>query len=341
MSEDQEQLINPLGERLILCRMLYGSHLYGTDTENSDKDYKGIFLPTDKDLLLGTTPKSFNLGSNRDKKTGEKNTKDDVDMELYSLEYFLKLAMAGETVALDMLHAPDDMIIEKHPIWDFIVAFREKFYTKDLKAFVGYARKQAGKYGVKGSRLNDAKRVLDFCEGIDDEARVVDVWEDLPEGEHIIKHADPDPNGFRMYEVCQRKTIETAKIQYLCGTVKHFYDNYGERAKMAAESKGVDWKAISHAFRAGYQVKELLSTGNIIFPLEEAEFLLRIKVGEFHYKNDKIGERLDALMDEIEVLTKESTYPMKPNVKFWNNFLMSVHKHYLCTGSLEGWEMKI
>ncbi|MCK5021155.1 MAG: nucleotidyltransferase domain-containing protein, partial [Candidatus Peribacteraceae bacterium] len=333
--------LDPLGERLILCRMLYGSHLYGTDTEESDKDYKGVFLPLPEDLLLENTPKSFNLGNNRDKKEGEKNTKDDVDMELYSLAYFVKLAMAGETVALDMLHAPDTMIIEKHPIWDFIIENRDKFYTKDLKAFVGYARKQAGKYGVKGSRLNDAKMVLDFCDlitSVNPDIRLSEVWDGLPDGEHIIKHTEPDKNGIMMYEVCQRKTMETSKIRYLRDTVNKFYENYGNRAKMAARSEGVDWKAISHAFRAGYQVKELLSTGNIIFPLTEANFLLRVKIGDFHYKNDEIGEKLDALMDEIEELTKESTFPMKPDVKFWELFLMSVHKHYLCTGSLEGWE---
>jgi len=81
---------------------------------------------------------------------------------MYSLHYFINLACEGETIALDMLHVPDDKVVEKHPVWDEIVLNRQKFYTKNLKAFVGYARRQASKYGIKGSRLNDIKKVLDF-----------------------------------------------------------------------------------------------------------------------------------------------------------------------------------
>jgi len=31
---------------------IYGSKLFGTDNANSDTDYKGIFIPSKKDVLL-------------------------------------------------------------------------------------------------------------------------------------------------------------------------------------------------------------------------------------------------------------------------------------------------
>jgi hypothetical protein len=40
-----------------------------------------------------------------------------------------------------MLHAPEDMIIEKSPLWDEIIENKELFYTRNLEAFIGYARK--------------------------------------------------------------------------------------------------------------------------------------------------------------------------------------------------------
>ncbi len=36
----------------ILFKTLFGSHLYGTDTEKSDKDYKGIFIAPLSEIIL-------------------------------------------------------------------------------------------------------------------------------------------------------------------------------------------------------------------------------------------------------------------------------------------------
>jgi predicted nucleotidyltransferase len=143
----------------IIVKMKFGAHLYGTATSDSDLDYKGIFLPTKEQLLLGCVPKSHNYSTGKDY---SRNTKNDVDTELYSLHYFIKLACAGQTVAMDMLHAPDSMILKKSKIWEEIVKNKQKFYTKNLKSFIDYARRQASKYGIKGSRINAALQVLEI-----------------------------------------------------------------------------------------------------------------------------------------------------------------------------------
>lgn len=117
-----------------IVKMIFGSHLYGLNTESSDKDYKGIFLPSKEEILLGKIPKTIDLSTN---KTNQKNSKEDIDVEYYSLHYFIKLACMGETAALDMLHAPENMLVETSDIWKEIIKNREKFYTKNLKAFVG------------------------------------------------------------------------------------------------------------------------------------------------------------------------------------------------------------
>jgi len=33
-----------------IVEMVFGSHLYGTDTPESDKDYKGVFMPARDDI---------------------------------------------------------------------------------------------------------------------------------------------------------------------------------------------------------------------------------------------------------------------------------------------------
>ena len=141
----------------MIVRLKFGSHLYGCETETSDQDIKGIFMPTKEQIFLGKIPKSINENT----KTGEgKNTKDDTDSEIYSLHYFLKLACEGQTVAVDMLYAPDNMILETSDIWGKIVKERKKFITKNMQAFLGYCLRQCSKYSCKGSRLY----ALSLCE---------------------------------------------------------------------------------------------------------------------------------------------------------------------------------
>jgi len=294
-------------EQQIIVKMVFGSHLYGTSTPESDKDFKGIFLPTREQILLGKIPKSINESTKNN--NSAKNTSKDIDLEMYSLHYFIHLACEGETVALDMLHAPKEMIKETCPIWDEIVLNRQRFYTKNLKAFVGYARQQASKYGIKGSRLDDAQRVLEFLRHLvirEAHNKLFSLWDDLPTGEHIFKYP-PNENGERMYEVCGRKIGEKVTLQYAYETVKRFVDNYGERARKAAANEGIDWKAVSHAFRAAYQVKQILTENTITFPLKEAPTLLLIKQGKLDYQS--VVNKLNDLISDVEELSEKMIYP--------------------------------
>jgi hypothetical protein len=70
----------------------------------------------------------------------------------------------------------------------------------------------------------------------------------------------------------------------------------------------VDWKAVSHAFRAAFQVKGILLNGDFTYPLPETEFLRAVKSGSLHFKNE-VAPKLDALMDEVEALSVKSTLP--------------------------------
>lgn len=313
-------------EQQIIVKMVFGSHLYGTSTPESDKDFKGIFLPTREQILLGKIPKSINESTKNN--NSAKNTSKDIDLEMYSLHYFIHLACEGETVALDMLHAPKEMIKETCPIWDEIVLNRQRFYTKNLKAFVGYARQQASKYGIKGSRLDDAQRVLEFLRHLvirEAHNKLFSLWDDLPTGEHIFKYP-PNENGERMYEVCGRKIGEKVTLQYAYETVKRFVDNYGERARKAAANEGIDWKAVSHAFRAAYQVKQILTENTITFPLKEAPTLLLIKQGKLDYQS--VVNKLNDLISDVEELSEKNDLPEKVDRNFWNNFIMNTLERY-------------
>jgi len=289
-------------------------------------DFKGIFLPTKREVLLGKVPKSYNF-TTKPKGVEGKNTPEDIDTEIYSLHYFLKLALEGQTVAIDMLHAPDSMIVEKdnRGIWEYLSNHRQMFYTKNLKAFVGYARRQASKYGIKGSRLNAAKEVLEVLAENSTNGDVLimkDIWHLLPTGEHLY-FTEPDRHGNIFYQVCGKKLGETIKVNYAYDIINKFYEEYGKRAHQAANNENIDWKAVSHAMRAAYQIREMLVDNTITFPLSNAKFILKVKNGELDY-NILVAPHLEAIMEEVENLTEGSTLPNKPDYKFWDEWLCFV-----------------
>ena len=300
----------------IIVKMKFGAHLYGTATSDSDLDYKGIFLPTKEQLLLGRLPKSHNDSTGKD---NSRNTKNDVDTELYSLHYFIKLACAGQTVAMDMLHAPDSMILKKSKIWEEIVKNKQKFYTKNLKSFIDYTRRQASKYGIKGSRINAALQVLEILKKEDPSKKMREVWSRLPRIEHCYDVA-PDPNGMRQYQVCGKSFQESAAIGYVLPIIEKFYDDYGRRAKLAAENRNIDWKAVSHALRAAFQTKEILTESTINFPLRNADFLRKVKQGKLDYISE-VGPLLETLMEEVESLSLTSSLPEAVDRKFWDKYI--------------------
>jgi len=308
-----------MNNEIIIVKLKYGSHLYGTNTPDSDLDYKGIFLPSKKQILLNRIPKSYSETTK--KGNTKKNTASDVDTEIYSLHYFIELACQGQTVALDMLHAPDNMIVEKNTnIWDDIVSNKEKFYTRNLKAFVGYARRQAAKYGIKGSRLNAAKDVLDFLHSVKDKTfKLYQVWDELPSGEHIHKYTQE--NNMRIYQVVGKAFQETVRVEYVIPILEKFYEEYGERARKAALNEDIDFKAVSHALRAAYQTKQILVKKNITFPLKKADFLTNVKLGKVDYTT-VIVPTLEELMNEVEELSEKSDLPLKVDRRFWDNFLI-------------------
>ena len=300
----------------IIVKMKFGSHLYGTATPASDLDLKGVFLPAKENILLGNIPKSWSYST---RTNGSKNRPDDVDTELYSLHYFIKLGCEGQTVALDMLHAPDAMIVESSDIWASIVSQRQRFYSKNLKSFINYARRQASKYGIKGSRLNAAARVLDLLKSEDPTNKLRVVWEKLPRMEHSYE-AGRDPNGIRQYQVCGKMFQETTSIGYMIPVLEKFYDEYGSRARFAAENKNIDWKAVSHALRAAIQVKQIVTQNTIAFPLKEAPFLMKVKDGKLDYLSE-VAPVLESLMEEVEELVSKSKLPEKADVTYWNKFI--------------------
>ena len=297
----------------IMVLMPFGSHLYGTANEYSDRDFKGIFLPTKRQILLGNTPKTWTYSS----KAGNEvqNTPEDVEIGLYSFYYFIELVKAGEMIALDMLHASDTHLIVYDDWWDYLHQNRKCAYSKSIKGYVQYARKQAAKYGIKGSRINVLDTLIDIYKDIDENVRLGDTLKDIPELEYCKTEIGTDNLTTKLY-VDGRTFIGTTPVKYFYRFLLQHRSSYGNRAELAAKNEGVDWKAVSHAFRAFIQFKHVLLEGDFTYPLPETSYIKSVKQGELDF-NSEVLPALDKLSEEVDLLAFNSELPEEVDKDKW------------------------
>lgn len=321
-----------------VIKSYFGSHLYGTSTPESDVDYKEIFIPDARQIMTDSVKNHMTMNTND---SSQRNTKDDIDHELFSLKQFLKLASKGETVALDMLHTPPECIVlsELPQVWEFIYANRARFYTTDMKAYLGYVRKQAAKYGVKGSRvaaLREVVEVLDntpdtkteFHESTPRRVRVGTLTSVLPVNEFCQWINTKDDKGGEQvfYEVLGRKFQASISVEMMKTSIYKLDKEYGERARQAEQNEGIDWKALSHALRGGFQLEEIYSTGDLKYPLKSAKLLKEVKAGNIPFK--EVQQLLETVVSNVERLAevaRKNGMPSEPDMKFWDDFVEKVY----------------
>lgn len=166
-----------------LVRIKFGSHLYGTSTPESDLDYKSVHVPAARDILLQRA--AAVVGVKVKAREGVRNAPGDVDDESYALHRYLQLLAEGQTVAVDMLFAPEwSWVSPAHALWRHIQLNAGRLVTRKSAAFVGYCRTQANKYGIKGSRVAAARAATEFfaeqLARLGPQARVLEVAALLP-----------------------------------------------------------------------------------------------------------------------------------------------------------------
>lgn len=312
---------------LLLFKTVFGSQLYGTDTPNSDQDFRGVFLPS---TLREHYDKKRSIFEKTKKDNSVKNNADDVDIEIYTLKYFLYMAVNGNTPAIDMLHANENHWVDTSKEWRYIHENRNLFYSRKFKSFIGYAQQQAAKYGLKGSRLENSIRLANILHTFPEHDLVCD-HPDISVLADSLDHCSlVSQNGENYVGVCGKLIPVKARIGYACEIVDKFVDTYGTRARQAMENEGVDWKAVSHAFRGAFQVKEIINTGDLKYPLKDRAFLIDIKTGKYEYPD--ISKQLEDLIDETEELLESSDLPNNASEDFWDDFFFEVAEQKLKLG---------
>lgn len=320
-----------------IFRCQFGSVIYGTNLPTSDKDYKSVFIPDAKDLILQRAPK--NITKNTKKGYDSRNTENDIDDEAFSLQEYLKLLCQGQTPALDMLFAPKEFVEVTSPEWEIIWNNRQEFFHRGVSQFVGYTKQQAAKYGIKGSRVDAVRKTVEFLKSLDQTTTLhmnLDKLEEFVEAnksskmdenlpligwEYISKSSHDIP--VKHFACCGRKAPLTAKVKYALDSYQTVLDKYGERAKMAETNEGIDWKALYHSVRVGREAYELLTTGNITLPRPEKDLLLQIRKGELPYQ--QVAELIEEGLTKINEAVSISKLPDEPNYKLADKIVEEIY----------------
>ncbi len=297
--------VSKYGTLLYLTK--FGSKLYGTDDQYSDTDYRGVFVPSTKSLLLNNSKEFLKLNTNN---TNTRNESTDIDCHLDSLHKFIALLQKGETNAIDMLFSlwRHDTIVYVHPEFKRILQEQSRnLITSNPNAFIGYSVQQMKMYNIKGKRYNelldfiDKLRTLESNTQISEHFHLMRVW--FNDYEYIKFVELEGPKGtdvdWTYVQVLGRNYAFNVKVQYLIDALETVKNSYGSRVTEGSE---IDWKATSHAVRVVLEIEELLETGFIQFPLKYANLVYAIKKGKLPIK--EVLGILDLKIQEVDALAE-------------------------------------
>jgi hypothetical protein len=115
-------------DRYVILRALIGSRAYGLDTESSDTDTRGIYLP----------PAALHWSLFGIPEQLEDKTREEV---FWELQKFLILALKANPNVLEVLYSP--LIVHATPLAQELLAMRQKFLSKLVyQTYNGYVQSQ-------------------------------------------------------------------------------------------------------------------------------------------------------------------------------------------------------
>ena len=127
-----------VAENLILLGY-WGSHLRGTQTEESDLDLVGVMIEP-PEIALGVGPKfeQYVFRGNETRKDGQ-SSPSDVEGTIYALRKYVNMAARSNPSILVSIFMPEDKLFVQNEIGKSLQDNRDMFVTRDMAGrFIGY-----------------------------------------------------------------------------------------------------------------------------------------------------------------------------------------------------------
>jgi len=189
-----------------------------------------------------------------------------------------------------------------------------RLFPVSLKGVLGYVDGQVNKYGVRGTRLGDMHKLRDMlAEAMSEMVHatvhefvtkvILDKNVFLSDAISVVPYhvADDSPPQFGL-EVQRKQIMAGEKLSSALNKVNRWIEKYGARVEQAKRDQGVDWKAVSHALRALFQLEQLLTKGFVTFPLprDVRGYLRAVKDGRMRFTDTE--EVIATMLDRVRSL---------------------------------------
>lgn len=331
-----------LGENIILLG-LGGSYAYGTNTETSDLDIRGIAINRPSEIF----------GVNKDfEQVIETNT----DTTIYSLQKMVKLLVQCNPNTIEILGLHPEHYLYTNKYGEQILNIKQAFLSKiAIDRFGGYAREQYNRleHGLLGNGANDEKKMAMLKHSLECVLEAFNIKhqnnqinmqisiitkENNQEQWNKMRHTDKAElygedlvisGSLRDYPITEFKTIisEIHKAQ----------SSYGNLNKRNTKKTGAKLsKHMMHLIRLYLMGIDLNRECKIKTYREgkEHELLMAIRNGKYMYNDEmrvkpEFYDILHDIQNEYQESLKNTTLPDKPNSELINETLLNIYKDKL------------
>lgn len=262
-----------IAENNLILKIRSGSHLFGTNTPESDLDMVGVFLPTSQMLYGFANCEVVEMNVKAKDDTG-RNTAEAVDCTFYEFRKFIKLAVQNNPNILHLLFANPENIIFQSDIGKALLNRRRMFPSKQAHhRFVAYADAQRHKMRIKPENYHALETALEFLSDKDDHSVLGEYKNDSPclkydgeKGHHILVgdlHLEPS-----VYVKKARRMIEDRLAK--ATNRKELFLKFGYDTKYSSN--------LIHLLKEGI---DLMKFGELVYPLPYAKDIIDIKQGKW------------------------------------------------------------
>jgi predicted nucleotidyltransferase len=253
-----------------------------------------------------------------------RNASDAVDLKLYELRNFVKLALDNNPNIIETLFVPRKNIVEMDDIMANILKNKQMFLHKGLaKKFIGYAKSQLHKMNVKPDNYKALTDARDYLKdlfafgGLKGNTPV-----SLLQGSGCPNFIKFDNFFVAIGDMKFNPQVKLTDVVDMCeariSKATSRTDGYTKY--------GYDTKFAMHCLRLLYEGIELLETANVTFPLKHREFLLEVRAGKHEVKN--ILEIAENLVAQVDEMVEKSSLPEKPRFDEVNKLLINMVEEY-------------
>jgi predicted nucleotidyltransferase len=224
----------PFSEDSIILAFEGGSVMHGASVGSDDHDYYAVYLEPPQ-TRLGLQATEHHVWSTSD--NTRKNTRDDVDLVMYSLTKFARLAAAGNPTILHFFFVEN--ALGSNPWWEYVMARRHHFLARShLGKFVGYADAQFDRLTGKRARKQFRPELLEKY-GFDTKAAMHGIRL-MYEALDLLRHGAmtfPNPQAEHLIAIRQgRYSLEEIVRQY--EKLKQECNRQQERSPLAEQVNG-------------------------------------------------------------------------------------------------------